>query len=249
MLQERHIALDTTDSTNAEARRRIQDGADEGTVLTAAHQTAGRGRLQRQWTDAPGLNLLASYVLYPVRDPEEWGGLPLLAGLALQRAVEELLPSRPLLKWPNDVLIGERKAAGILVETGLLGSRAWAVIGVGVNVNQRSFEGDYRIPPTSLLLEAGRHVDVAELRARLSRQLFHLYEEWSVRGNPAILDPWRQSSGMLGRDVVLHEEGRSRTVRAVDLDATGGLLVQEEGGEAECIVAGDISLTLNADRD
>ncbi|MDT8323509.1 MAG: biotin--[acetyl-CoA-carboxylase] ligase, partial [Bacteroidota bacterium] len=175
MLGTPHIRLDTVDSTNRAARGRIREGATEGTLVSARHQTAGRGRLDRRWVDAPEQSVLASYILYPERSPEEWGALPLLAGLAVQRAAKEFLPAAVRLKWPNDVLVEGRKLCGILAETGRLGDRAWAVIGIGINVNQRGFEDGFRTAPTSLLLEGGRLVDIDDVLAAVTRSLSTLY--------------------------------------------------------------------------
>jgi BirA family biotin operon repressor/biotin-[acetyl-CoA-carboxylase] ligase len=238
------IALKETDSTNAVAKARIRDAAAEGTVVTAEHQTAGRGRLDRSWVDAPGQSLLASYILYPRRDAEDWGGVPLLAGLAVHRSISELLPLIAQLKWPNDILIEGRKTAGILIESGVSGSRSWIVVGIGININQREFSGAYRTPPTSLLLESGRQVDPDDLLASLSAHLTSLYDQWTTNGNAAVIKAWKSASHMLEQHITLVQGERQRLVRAVDLADSGALIIENEEGERETVLAGDVSLTI-----
>ncbi len=242
MLGTPRIHLETVASTNREARDRIRTGAPEGTLITAEHQTEGRGRFDRRWEDAAGQSLLASYILYPVRGAEEWGGLPLLAGLAVKRAAETFLNADVLLKWPNDVLIAGKKLCGILVESGRLGDRGWVVVGIGVNVRQREFTGSYRTPPTSLLLESGRPVDVDEVQSAVTRELSTLYGLWTDKGNAWFCPEWTRCAGMFPADIVLEDETGKRQLRAVDLGRDGSLIVENEHGERTSVFAGDVSI-------
>ncbi|MBN1447456.1 MAG: biotin--[acetyl-CoA-carboxylase] ligase [Bacteroidetes bacterium] len=243
LLGVQHIALDTIDSTNARARELLRDGAGEGTVITASHQTAGRGRLDRRWIDKPNQSLLASYILEPMRSPEDWGGIPLLAGLAVLQALQSITPVNLHLKWPNDVLAGTRKIAGILVESGMLSGRPWIIAGIGVNLNQREFEGEYRLPPTSLLLESGRWCDPEELLTALSKTLSLRYTSWQTEGNGPIVEEWMRHSLMFGRSISLDDGDAARVVVAEGLTPEGALLVRSVDGREETIYAGDVSFT------
>jgi len=245
MLGTPRISLNVTESTNAEAKVHIREGAAEGTVITAEHQTGGRGRIDRSWVDVPGQCLLASYILYPRREADDWGGIPLLTGLAVQRSISELLPLISQLKWPNDILVDGKKIAGILVESGMSGNRSWIVVGIGINIGQRTFSGSFRTPPTSLLLESGRMMDPDDMLASLSVQLTSLYDQWTTGGNAAILKAWKSASHMLGRSITLEQGDRQRCVRAVDLAASGALIIENEEGQRETVLAGDVSLTLD----
>ncbi|WP_211659026.1 biotin--[acetyl-CoA-carboxylase] ligase [Phytoactinopolyspora halophila] len=143
-----------TGSTNVDVADLARDGAPEGIVLAAEYQRAGRGRLDRTWQAPPGTSLAVSFLLRPTDvAPERWAWLPLLVGVAVVDAVEQLTDIRAVLKWPNDVLVGERKLAGILVEQVQEEAGAAAVAGVGLNVAQRAEQ----LPPTgtSLLVAAG----------------------------------------------------------------------------------------------
>ncbi len=215
---------------------------DEGTVITADYQTAGRGRLDRRWNAQPGVNLLASFLLYPRRTPDDWGGLPLLAGCAVAETLNTLAAVESHVKWPNDIMIGEGKVSGILVESGMLADRAWVVIGIGININQTTFEGEYRLPPTALALEAGRLFEIDDVLFSLCRVLDDLYALWTLEGNPPIIMRWKRQSRMLGAMIELVEHGGCRRVRAMDIAPDGSLIVENSAGESEFIHTADVSI-------
>ncbi|MEO6858337.1 MAG: biotin--[acetyl-CoA-carboxylase] ligase [Solirubrobacteraceae bacterium] len=196
------LHLRHTDSTNTRARELAAAGAPHGTVVTAAEQSAGRGRQGRTWTAPPGRALLCSVL---VRDPPRL--LPLLAGAA----VAQVVGPQAQVKWPNDVLIGGRKVAGILVE-GRPHER-WAVVGVGVNVALRpsDFPAELRERATSM----GLSPDAIEptllhlldaLGARLSRSPEEILEE--IRGLDALRGHSVRWSGGQGRAEGIDGEGR-----------------------------------------
>lgn len=159
-------------STNTLAAAWADAGAPEGAVVCADHQQAGRGRLGRRWDAEPGLNLMFSVVLRPQAPPHRLGLLPLAAGLAVADAVAPVTaPLTPQIKWPNDVLLEDRKCCGMLLETAWSGSEApdrpAVILGIGLNVNQDGFPGDLHDAATSLLLATGRPVPRASLFADL----------------------------------------------------------------------------------
>lgn len=239
MIGTRRIALEEVDSTNRYARDLLATQPVEGTVITAELQSAGRGRMQRNWQSPLSQNLLATVILYPSREGEEWGGLPLLAGVAVTQALQRLAPMDIHVKWPNDVLVDGKKISGILVETGIRNDAPWALIGIGVNVNQKYFEGAYRLQPTSLALEAGRPFDTDEVLSEVCRELDLLYARWTAEGNPPILQAWRESTRMFGKTTVIEQqEGRVKG-EVVDIDADGALLLRTTAGVVERILAGD----------
>jgi len=170
--------LAETGSTNADAAAWAVEGVAEGAVVGAEHQTAGRGRHGRAWSDAPGMNLLFSVVLRPPLPPERLGLVPLAAGVAVAEAVAPwVAPVVPQLKWPNDVLLGGRKAAGLLLEGHLApGTPSTLVLGLGLNVNQPDFPPEIVGGATSLALEAGRPLPRAPLLADLLLALERRYD-------------------------------------------------------------------------
>jgi BirA family transcriptional regulator, biotin operon repressor / biotin---[acetyl-CoA-carboxylase] ligase len=243
MFGKKRIHFDSIDSTNTYARQLIRDNRpSEGTVITADYQTAGRGRLDRRWTAQPASNLLASFVMYPQRPPDEWGGLPLLAGCAACEAIAVVSGLHPHVKWPNDVLIGTAKVCGVLVESGSLGEQGWAVTGIGINVNQLAFEGEFRLEPTSLAREAGRSFDLDTVLTTLCTSLDSLYRQWTDEGNAAVIARWKKLTRMLGRRISVMDGGESRSVTAIDIADDGALLVLTDEGLQESVRVGDVSI-------
>jgi BirA family transcriptional regulator, biotin operon repressor / biotin---[acetyl-CoA-carboxylase] ligase len=153
----------------------IAPDAAEGETVVADHQTAGRGRLGRDWIDEPGSSVLMSVCLRPQVDPARLPELTVVAARAVAGAIEAETGLEPTVKHPNDVLVGGRKTAGILAEA----SEGRVVVGIGVNVAQRSFPPDTRLPATSLELETGREVDRARLTAGILNRLGPAIDEWA----------------------------------------------------------------------
>ena len=224
-------------STNAEAAARVRAGAGARLVLLTDHQTAGRGRLDRAWQTPAGVALTVSLVLDPGQPDEHWPWLPLLVGLAVVDAVRAGTGVVAGLKWPNDVLVGERKLAGILTErvTGVHGPLA--VAGVGVNVHQRAPAVE---TATSLVVEGAR-VDRVVLLEALLLALDARLADWGTPGGPGRLRAaYRAECVTLGRDVVAHLPGPDELRgRAVDVDAHGQLVL-EAGSRRVAVAAGDV---------
>jgi BirA family biotin operon repressor/biotin-[acetyl-CoA-carboxylase] ligase len=150
--------------------------APEGAVAATDHQTEGRGRLGRRWEDVPGTSLLCSLVLRPAVRPDRLPELTVLAAEACAEAIADVTGLRPALKLPNDVLLADRKVAGILGEA----QEGRVVLGIGVNANQEPGElpADVRLPATSLRVESGMPVDRAGLLAVLLERLEASYDRW-----------------------------------------------------------------------
>jgi BirA family biotin operon repressor/biotin-[acetyl-CoA-carboxylase] ligase len=237
----------STGSTNADLLAAAGSGAAEGQVLAAEEQTAGRGRLGRPWTSVPGASLTFSVLLRPAAVPlAQRGWLPLLAGVATATAVRSVAGIGAGLKWPNDVLAGERKLAGILAEQSPDG--AAVVIGIGLNVTTPADALPPPTPgglaPTSLLAE-GAAADRADLLLTLLDQLERWYT--AFRSDPdavrsGLLDAYRPLCVTLGQPVrVSLPGGRELTGTATDVDADGHLLVAPgPGGPPVPVSAGDV---------
>jgi BirA family biotin operon repressor/biotin-[acetyl-CoA-carboxylase] ligase len=233
--------LDETTSTNAVAADRAREGAPEGHVVVAEHQTAGRGRLDRTWETPARSALIFSMVLRPTAPPGDWPWLPLLTGYVVTRELRELGYDAGV-KWPNDVLIEERKVAGILVERIETSTGPAAVVGVGLNVSLTPDE--LPVPTgTSLAIEAGAAPDRATLLASLLRALSEAYGAWQAGGPPAtdrLRSSYAAACVTLGRDVRVElPGGRSLTGRATGIDAGGRLVVAGRDG-ATVVGAGDV---------
>ena len=229
-------------STNDVAWELAKAGADEGTVVFAEEQAHGRGRLGREWHSPAGENLYFSLVLRPPRPPHELPPLTLAAGLA----VFDLLRARalqPELKWPNDVLLGGKKVAGVLTEMSAEAERVLhVVVGVGLNVNGTAFPAALRARATSLRLAAGPGappVPRAALLAELLLRLETRYDEFRRGGPAAVVAAFRERWGGRGRAVRV-QTGAS-VVRGVarDVDEGGALLV-ERGGTVARVLSGEV---------
>ena len=228
---------DRCDSTNALALAQAAAGAPQGTLVLADEQSAGRGRHGRTWAAPPGSSLLLSLVVRPVVPLASVPLLPLLTGLVLAETVARHLPETQVaLKWPNDLLVGGRKAAGILVE----GAVPAAVVGVGVNVDWRGVERPAELAGAVSLAEAAGHdVDRWRLLAGLLGVFSRRYEQWQELP-AAFLDGYRQRCATLGQVVrVLAMDGSAVEGEAFEIDRTGGLVVRTSQGPVT-VSAGDV---------
>ena len=225
-----HTAV--TGSTNTDAVAAAREGAPHGSVFFTEEQTAGRGRGEHGWQSAAGQGLYVSVLLRPKIALEHMPLIPLAAGLAAAQAIGITAGLQVDLRWPNDLLIGERKTGGILVESKTeSGAPGFAVVGIGINVHQRSFDPDLSTPATSLDIEAGRRISRHALLISLLESLQH--ETW------ALLDPGLvaaiparvafTSTWVSGRRVEVHGPQSCVGVTA-GLDEHGFLLVRTDGG-------------------
>lgn len=233
------VVTPTTSSTNADLAVAAGQGAPEGTIHTTDHQTAGRGRLDRSWEAPAGSGLAVSVLLRPTRVPaSRWVWLPLLVGLAVDATVNGFEVEAGL-KWPNDVLVGDRKIAGILLERVETPSGPAAIVGVGLNVSMREDE----LPvdtATSLAIEGASETDRTIVLRSLLRNLESLYRSWlASEGDPAagIRDSYMRRCITLGQRVrVSMPDGSVIEGEASALDDHGRLVVGDHP-----VSAGDVT--------
>jgi BirA family biotin operon repressor/biotin-[acetyl-CoA-carboxylase] ligase len=236
--------LPETGTTNADLVARAPN-TDDFSVLVAGFQTAGKGRAGREWLAPAGSSLFVSILLKPVGiDPANYSFLPLLAGLAMTKCVSEFLPnSKVSLKWPNDVLVGENKIAGVLSE--LLPSQDGVVIGAGLNIKQQQSE----LPissATSMALAGGKELNLDPILASYLENFRSLYQAWLEHGaNPdtsGLLAQVTASCSTIGRESnlvrVILPGDKEFTGEAIGIDSSGRLIVtRDEDSEAEKVVA------------
>lgn len=232
-------AYDEVASTNDLVRERAERGEPEGLVVVAGQQTAGRGRHGRAWASPVG-NLYASILLRPAAPLAEAASLSLIAALAVVEALDPLVgdPERLLVKWPNDVLLGGRKVAGILLEGAEgRGEGSWIVVGLGVNVTWSP--PDLGGAATSLAaagLEA-RADSVADLLLpRLSRR----YADWRRGGFAAVRDAWLNRALGVGSMATLRLGGEQVRGRLADLGEDGSILLENDMGCLTRYTAGEL---------
>ncbi len=234
-----------TTSTNDIVEKLARDGVKEGVAVFAESQTNGRGRLGRKWASPSRKGLWFSVLLRPDLRPQEATRLTVCSAIALRRAIAQLTGIAPEIKWPNDILIGGRKAAGILTElTAELDQVRYLVLGIGVDVNQTAsdFPSDLGMVATSLRIECGRTIGRPELAVAILKELDADYARLKAGGFAEIADEWEQHCSTLGREVLLRTGGREIRGRAESLSEDGSLLLRTEHGRLEPVVGGDITL-------
>jgi BirA family biotin operon repressor/biotin-[acetyl-CoA-carboxylase] ligase len=215
---------EVTRSTQETAQEMAAAGAPEWTLVAAGHQTAGRGRLGRAWTDEPGGALMFSFVLRPGLDPDAGGLLSLLAGTAMANACFELADQRAACKWPNDILVAGRKAGGILAESRVSAGRfEHVVIGVGVNLGA---------PPADLPEAGAVEAEDAELLEAFLASFVRGYEPAHPAFAGAVVAAYREVCATLGVRVRA-TTSTSEVVEgeAVDVEERGGLVVRTPAGD------------------
>jgi BirA family biotin operon repressor/biotin-[acetyl-CoA-carboxylase] ligase len=233
------LLLAETSSTNDVARTQAARGAAAGFVVAAARQTRGRGRLGRVWESPRDAGLYVSILLRPELAAREAGRLTILGSVAMADAVETVAGLRPQIKWPNDLVIDRRKLAGLLIEAEPSGlDLAFAVIGMGINVNQQAddFSPEVRSMATSLRLATGKEYR----RADLLVALLHALAARLALPFEQTREAWAVSSLTLGQRVTLTTLRGVKHGQAVGLDPAGALLLRGDSGEVETITAGDM---------
>ena len=237
--------FEETTSTNDVIEKLARDGVKEGAVVFAESQTKGRGRLGRKWMSPTHKGLWFSVLLRPELRPQEATQLTVASATALRRAIKSVTGLTPEIKWPNDLLLGGKKVAGILTEMSAEVDRVRHIIlGIGVDVNQDAaeFPAELRKIATSLKIEAGAEISRAELATEILRELDVDYAQICAGEFPAVADEWEAGCATIGKNVSVQMGVRTIRGCAEALDDDGALLVRTEHGHLERIIGGDVTL-------
>jgi BirA family biotin operon repressor/biotin-[acetyl-CoA-carboxylase] ligase len=238
-----HVFQETS-STNDVVDRLARDGVAQGAVVFAESQTKGRGRLGRKWVSPAGKGLWFSVLLRPELRPQDATQLTIIAATALARALRQY-ELAPRIKWPNDILMGQRKLAGVLTELAAEIDRIrYVILGIGINVNAMptDFPHDVRAIATSLRIETGAEIRRAELAAAIMRELDFDYDRLCRGEFASIADEWVEQCATLGQRVTIRVGERTVHGHAEALDDSGALLLRTTHGHLERIVGGDVTL-------
>lgn len=229
------------DSTNLEAKRLASFNASEGSVVFAEHQTLGRGRLGRKWESPTVDGICMSVLLYPDITPDKIACITLVAGYSVCRAICRLgLDAK--IKWPNDIVIGSRKVCGILTEMVAQGHNNISVIvGIGINVNNDSFDGELSDKACSLYMESGKKFSREQVAAAILNCFEQDYNNFCKNGFEAICEDYNKLCCNIGRQVVISGTNDSFTGKVIRVIENGALLVQTEQGERE-VSYGEVSV-------
>ncbi|MBO3277011.1 bifunctional biotin--[acetyl-CoA-carboxylase] ligase/biotin operon repressor BirA [Pseudomonas schmalbachii] len=238
--------LFAVDSTNAEVMRRLEAGASTPFAVLAERQTAGRGRRGRPWVSPFGANLYCTLGISVRGGAKELEGLSLVVGLAVARAIQSMGVDGVGLKWPNDILLGGRKLAGILLElTGDPADLCWVAIGIGINVNMRTADSIDQ-PWTSLCQASGSMVDRNRLLIELNKELDWHLSRHREEGFSASREEWESLHIWQGRQVSLSTAANTVVGRALGIDEQGALRLEVDGVERR-YSGGELSLRLSDD--
>jgi BirA family biotin operon repressor/biotin-[acetyl-CoA-carboxylase] ligase len=231
------------DSTNVYAYKLARAGAEEGEIVIADGQTQGKGRMGRSWISPPYLNLYLSVILRPRLAANHAPQLTLMSALALAETIQSFIPYPPQIKWPNDILVGGEKLAGILSESSCEGDRIqFVVVGIGVNLNfpKELMPEAIRETATSILSVLKRPVERSNFAQRLIQNLEQCYGDLEGRGFAYIASRWERFFHLRGKRVKVKILDSSILGRVTGIDTDGALLVEDEEGVSQRIIAGDV---------
>lgn len=242
----RHILYrEEVASTQDVAKELAKRGAEEGTVVICEGQVGGRGRKGRAWVSLPYVGVYLSIILRPRLKPSEVVQIPLLAGVVVSRAIERVTTLKPRIKWPNDIVLGGKKVAGILTEMSAeIDQVDYVILGIGVNVNTplSLLSEDIREIATSLAVECGGSVSRVKFTQCLLVEFETLYSEFLSSGFDPIREEWKARDNTIGSWVEISGAGEEIVGEVMDIDREGFLLLRGEDGEVKRIVSGDVSL-------
>jgi len=234
------IWVEEIDSTNEELKRLAAADAAHGTVLCADYQTNGKGRRGRTWDSPKGDNIYLSILLRPELEAEHASMLTLIGALAVADSIEETTGAECQIKWPNDLVLGNKKVCGILTEmsTGPDGIQ-YVIVGIGINVNRNIFPDEIAHMASSIEKGQGREAIIASL-------LFHFEEKYHTfldyKNLAPFLSEYNERLCSIGRQVQILSGGEGVIRTSHGIDEEGALIVSDEDGKEEKIISGEVSV-------
>lgn len=235
-------------STNRIAFELAEAGASHGEIVCAGSQTEGRGRLGKRWLSPSGKGLYFSIIVRPDLPKEDYAKITMTTGLAMAEVLEELCGAAVQLKWPNDIMLSERKCGGILCEASLdseISERRFAIIGIGLNVltEKDDFPEELQASATSLFIETGKYFSLDEVRNRIVEQVLRVLSTLEQEGFSPILRQWASRDFLEGKWLQwLTHGGEVILARAEGPDEDGRLLVRDKDGKLHQVLSGDVTL-------
>ncbi|MEH7380762.1 biotin--[acetyl-CoA-carboxylase] ligase [Bacillus sp. JJ1533] len=242
----RHIHFEEkVTSTQQIAHKLAYEGAVEGTIVVAEEQTTGRGRLDRAWYSPKHTGVWMSMILRPQIPPSQAPQLTLLAAVGVVQAIQEVTGLEPDIKWPNDVLINQKKIVGILTELQAETDRINSVvIGIGINVNHQlnDFPDNLHSIASSLAIEKGEKIDRAKLIQVILLKIEKLYKEYLQHGFKVVKLLWESYAASIGKQIIARTLSGSIAGKAIGINEEGVLLLEDATGTVHHIYSADIEL-------
>ncbi len=239
------IHFDTINSTNIKAKELAETGEKEGTVIISEEQTLGRGRLGRIWIAPKYKGIWMSIILRPNINPIHVAKITQISAAAVCLAISEM-EIEVYIKWPNDIIINNKKVCGILTEMSCeLNKINYAVLGIGINVNidENEFPDSIKNTAASIKSALGKEFMRKKIAAKVLNHFETLYKQFIIDGNTnKSLDICRKKSIVLGKKINIIKNNKTISVKAVDINDEGELVVEYENGETENLISGEISL-------
>lgn len=231
-----------TESTNEDAWELIDDGTVEGTIVVTDKQTAGKGRSGRPWISVPGKSLIASLIIKPGIDSRFSGFFPLLTGIAIVKAFEEL-GLEVNLKWPNDIMVNNKKLGGILCESRVQGKVIeWVVIGMGLNINEQENELAVELNATSFFKEKSSSIQRELVLAKIMNYIEPLYIELNETKDPSqLMELWTEYCNHVNKTVKFEVENESQSGEFMGIDTDGAAIIKINGNK-KIFTSGDIHI-------
>lgn len=239
----RVITMKTVDSTNEEIKRLARQGAEEGILVTSEEQTAGKGRFSRVWKSGNDGGLYFSFLLKPDLPPADISSITLAAGYAVCLAIREYTGIDARIKWPNDIIVGNKKLCGILTEMAAQSDRIDYVIpGIGINVNNHKFPEDIAEKATSIYLETGKETNRNDLLREVIKKLDETISRFFVSLSIDDIEDFKNICATMGRTVTVTRSGQEITGTACSITATGELVITAKDGNELIISSGEVTV-------
>lgn len=241
-------SLEVTDSTNIHAKQLAEFGEEEGTVIIAEKQTAGKGRMGRHWESEPGAGIYMSIILRPCINPVHVPGITLVTALAVIEAIKKTCNTEPFIKWPNDIVLGGKKICGILTEmSSEMDLINYVVTGIGINTNNKYFPEEIEETATSLFIQTGQKTDRARLAACTIDCFGRYYKKFeNAKSIKPFIDEYNQLLANRDREVKIFygmAENASKTETGIarGIDENGALIVDTKSGTRH-VLSGEVSV-------
>lgn len=237
------IYFDEIDSTNEEAKRRADNEAEDGLLVFSNSQTAGKGRLGRVWKSEKDVSVYFSFILRPDIMPFEAPIITLVAGIGIMRALKSLTGLDVKIKWPNDIIINGKKAAGILTEMSAeMEQIKYIIVGIGINVNNSCFDDEIAFKATSIFMETGKKFKRIRLLQQCLKEIEACCNTFEKEGFYSLREEYRSCCANMGADVKLNYKGNEIEGLAVDISEKGEIVIENKNGERINVFGGEISL-------